>query len=343
MCSNESTMSRKPVGRAGFTLLEIIIAVAIIAIMAGALTPLVYRQLESAREDGTRKELDALGRLPTETEGLVALAIDPGVGNWDGPYVGGRQADPATELGEDAWHNAYLYDVNPTTSPAGAADVVIASGGTDRAVTAGSVGGTWTIDGATDDLLVLLVTGPTDRAKTLICKTEMAALADAGRNYFRDHMAFPVTTGDLAGSYLDPGLSGTAFVDPWLMNYELTIDNGGANPPDWIVRSYGPNRIDDAGLGDDLTQVVGSVPPGRDTTLYKLEIAQGVLNQATGQVLSGDWAGTDRAALNLAVTFTTDGWGRDFLVNVNSRTIYSAGPDGDGTTTDDNVPVGMGS
>ncbi len=340
-------------GRDGFTLLEIIIAVAIIAVMAGALTPLVYRQLEAAREESTRKELDTLrggllefyedtGRMPTEAEGLVALATDPGVTGWQGPYVSGRSTDPATELGEDAWHNAYVYDVDPTTSPAGAADAIVASGGTDQTVTAGTVGGTWTIGGANDDLLAVTVTGPTDRGKTLDCQSEMELLAAAGRSYFRDHAAFPATGADLLGTYLDPGLGGTTFVDPWLMNYELSVDNTGANPPDWIVRSYGPNQTDEAGSGDDLTLVVSSVPPGRDTTRYKLEIAQGVLNEAPSQALTGAWSTTDRAALNLAVTFDTDGWGREFLVNVASRTIYSAGPDGDGTTTSDNIPTGMG-
>ncbi len=46
-----NTTHRKIRNHAGFTLIEIIVAVAIVAVMAGAITPLVFRQLVQARED----------------------------------------------------------------------------------------------------------------------------------------------------------------------------------------------------------------------------------------------------------------------------------------------------
>ena len=46
--------------RSGFTLLEVIIAIAIIGIMLGAVAPMAHRQLVAAREDATRRELDRL-------------------------------------------------------------------------------------------------------------------------------------------------------------------------------------------------------------------------------------------------------------------------------------------
>ena len=90
--------------RSGFTLIEIVIAVAILAIMAGSIAPFVFREIERAREEATLLELAALregmlefyddtGRFPTEGEGLLALVTDPTVGGWSGPYVGGEAGD----------------------------------------------------------------------------------------------------------------------------------------------------------------------------------------------------------------------------------------------------------
>ena len=341
------------VGRDGFTLLEIVIAVAIIAVMAGAAAPLVFRQLEAAREDATRGELDALrggllefyedtGRLPTEAEGLTALAVDPGVAGWSGPYVGAQGNDPVAGITRDAWQQDYFYDLAPTTSPAGAADAIVASAGTDRALTIGSVGGTWNTTATADDLLALAVIGPVDRTKLRECEAELAALAAAGQQYFADRAAFPAGTADLAGSYLDAGLNNAAFSDPWRNNYSLVINHGGTNPPNWIVRSRGPNRIDESGGGDDLTIVVTSEVAGRGTTLDRVRVAQSVLNGAPALALTGNWTGSDRAALGLAAPYDVDGWGRAIQINAASRTVYSAGPDGNAATTADNIPIGMG-
>ena len=339
--------------REGFTLLEIVIAVAIVAVMAGALAPLVFRQLESAREEATVNELEALrgallefytdtGRLPTEAEGLAALVTDPGVAGWDGPYLGDGHPDQETEVSQDAWYTDYLYDLAPNTSPAATADAVIASAGTDGNVTTGAVGGTWDLTTAADDLVTVVVTASLDRDSRRGCETELAALGAAARRYFADRAAFPPAVGDLAGTYLEPGLGNDAFTDPWHTAYVATIDWSGANPPDWVVRSFGPNRTDQAGGGDDLVLVVGSEIPGRDTTLYRAQIAQTVLNGAPSVVLSGNWAGGDRVALGLSGVFDTDGWGRPFQINATSRSIYSAGADGNAATTTDNIPAGMG-
>ena len=46
--------------RTGFTLMEIVIALAILALLAGTLTPLVYRQIQQAHEEATLAELAAI-------------------------------------------------------------------------------------------------------------------------------------------------------------------------------------------------------------------------------------------------------------------------------------------
>ncbi len=347
------TRTRQTRGDDGFTLVEVIIAVAIVAIIAGAVTPMAFRELVRAREDATRLELAGVqrglldfyedtGRFPTESEGLAALLGDPGVSGWAGPYLGGGTGTPLTEATTDAWENAYFYDVAPTTTPAGAADVVVASAGVDQQVTCGAVGGSWDVSGSTDDLLTLVAVGPVNRAKSEECRRELTALADAARRYFEDHAAFPTTAGDLTDAYLDAGIGGDALTDPWRRPYALLVDDTGANPPDFIARSWGPDRSDDDGGDDDISLNVSSLPPARKSTLYRLEIAQTALNQAPTLVLTGNWPAVDRLALNLDDGFVNDGWGRPFGINAASRTVYSAGADGDAATTGDNLPAGIG-
>jgi len=204
---------RKPIAvkapdRVGFTLIEVVVAVAIVAIMAAAITPLAYREITRAREEATLDELAALrngllefyedtGRFPSEAEGLGALLTDPGANGWQGPYVGGGNGLPLVEATTDAWGDPYLYDLRPTTVPAGAADLIVASGGIDGAVTFGSVGGTWTVGGAGDDLLALVAVGPVNRGKLEDCETELKAIAEAARRYFEDRAAFPNDASDL--------------------------------------------------------------------------------------------------------------------------------------------------
>jgi general secretion pathway protein G len=339
--------------RAGFTLIEIVVAVAIVAIMAGAVAPLAYREMTRAREEATLRELAALqqgllefyedtGRFPTEGEGLAALLADPGANGWQGPYVGGGQGVPLVEATTDAWNAVYVYDVAPTTTPAGAADALIASGGIDQAITFGALGGIWNVAGNGEDLLSLVAAGPVNRDKLESCQDELKAIAEAARRYFEDRAAFPTTAGDLADAYLDVGIDGEAVTDPWRRAYVLIVDNTGANPPDFIARSWGPDRANDNGGDDDISLNVSSLPPARKTTMYRLEIAQSALNLDSGLGLTGNWPLIDRPALNLATAFDTDGWGRPFAVNAASRTVYSAGADGNAATTGDNLPTGVG-
>ncbi len=150
----------------------------------------------------------------------------------------------------------------------------------------------------------------------------------------------PAAPVDLAGAYLDAGYQNAALIDGWNTAYRFVLVGG--TSPSLRVISSGPDRQDDAGGDDDLVVTVSSVPPGRETSLQELAIAQAALNGQPGLVLAGAWAGGIRASLGLAAAFDADGWARSYQVNVASRTIYSAGPDGNAVTVVDNLPAGVG-
>ena len=339
-------------GRGGFTLIEIIIAVAIVAILAGTIAPMAFKEIIKTREEATIKELQNLntallefyedtGRFPAEDEGLAALIADPGINGWQGPYVGGDRSDPLTEVTTDSFDETYIYDLDPDTNPAGVADLILVSSGADHVLTFGRLNNTWTLAADGDDLLNLVSAGPVNRDKHQLCEDELRVIGEAASRYFVDHAAFPTGAGDLTDNYLDAGIGGENFIDPWNTTYVLAQTGGGGSPLVFLARSFGPNRSNDEGGGDDLTLNVSSVPPGRKATLYKLEIAQTVLNSNGSLVLSGVWE-TDLLALGLDTSFGADGWGQALQINVTSRTVFSVGPDGNASVVSDNLPVGVG-
>lgn len=106
----------------GFTLLEILVVVAIVGLLIGLVAPAALRQLGGARLSVARQSIERLGGVldlykldvgsyPTSEQGLQALvARPPDVQNWNGPYVRGDQVPL------DPWNHPFVYR-NPSDRP----------------------------------------------------------------------------------------------------------------------------------------------------------------------------------------------------------------------------------
>jgi general secretion pathway protein G len=99
----------------GFTLVEMLVVLAIIALVTTLVAPQILRYLGSARADAAQAQIRSIGSAlelyfidvgayPTNEEGLPALAVAPASAtHWNGPYL--RGADKLT----DPWGEAYVY------------------------------------------------------------------------------------------------------------------------------------------------------------------------------------------------------------------------------------------
>lgn len=97
--------------RAGFTLVELLVVLVILGLLAGLVAPRVMSQLEGAKVDAARAQIDKLsaeldiyrlnnGSYPERLEHL--LEAPPGAPNWKGPYV-------KTSSLTDPWGEPYRY------------------------------------------------------------------------------------------------------------------------------------------------------------------------------------------------------------------------------------------
>jgi general secretion pathway protein G len=99
---------------AGFTLLELLVVVAIIGMLVGYVGPRYFKQIGKSQVTVARDQFHAFGqaldhyrldtgRYPTTEQGLSALMVKPANElKWNGPYL---QKDPPL----DPWNNPYVY------------------------------------------------------------------------------------------------------------------------------------------------------------------------------------------------------------------------------------------
>ena len=104
----------------GFTLIEMMIVVAIMAIMSAMLAPTLFNQVSKAEKARTASDIRQIEsalkfyrldnyRYPTQSQGLQALITAPSgseATSWNGPYL--------ETVPKDAWKQDYRY-ANPGT------------------------------------------------------------------------------------------------------------------------------------------------------------------------------------------------------------------------------------
>lgn len=98
----------------GFTLLELLVVVAIIGLLVAYVGPKYFTQVGKSEVTAARAQIDAfekaldhyrldVGRYPTTEQGLGALLTAPsGTPKWGGPYL-------AKTVPTDPWGHAYVY------------------------------------------------------------------------------------------------------------------------------------------------------------------------------------------------------------------------------------------
>ncbi|MGC1498095.1 MAG: type II secretion system protein GspG [Sulfitobacter sp.] len=100
--------------QSGITILEVLIVLAIIAMIAAVVGPRLIGYLGRAKSETASLQIDQIGnalqlfyidtgRYPTDAEGLnVLVNAPPGDGSWQGPYL--EKEDGLT----DPWNRAYI-------------------------------------------------------------------------------------------------------------------------------------------------------------------------------------------------------------------------------------------
>ena len=101
--------------QAGFSLVEMLVVLAIVGLLVGLVGPRVLGYLADSKVKTARIQIDSTAaaldlfyldssRYPTTSEGLNALVQKPGsASTWNGPYMKGGQVP------KDPWGNPYIY------------------------------------------------------------------------------------------------------------------------------------------------------------------------------------------------------------------------------------------
>lgn len=145
---------------AGFTLLELIIAISIMAIIAGAAVPVATMAINSKKARATADELEGLQLAASEyfrdTDELPSAIADletapSGVTGWNGPYLQRYSIDPLSGLSQ--------YSVDGFSQP-----YRVSASGSVLTISSAALGGT---HGDSNDIAVTVDVTPIRRESTL--------------------------------------------------------------------------------------------------------------------------------------------------------------------------------
>jgi type II secretory pathway pseudopilin PulG len=148
--SYQPSVPKQASSTTGFTVLEIVMVIAIMGVLAGAITPVALRLTQSKKESTTREELETLkkaiigapestqwgkeatfgylgdmGSLPPGLQdlyikgaGVPSFAFNSTLGigaGWRGPYVGKKGYTSVADFLQDPYGNNYAYSTTVTT------------------------------------------------------------------------------------------------------------------------------------------------------------------------------------------------------------------------------------
>jgi general secretion pathway protein G len=237
-----------PTGRAtaGFTLIEVIVVIAVLAILAGAMAPLIAAKVDQARRFATEDQLQAISdalrayqrdvdAFPPDTgnpvNDLGELQADTlGLTGWRGPYLTAQWS--AGDYAQDAWGGPITY-----AYVGGAPTAVLTSPGPDQ------------VAGNADDIALTVVQDYESVERRVNDTYERLKLV-AGDVYGTNPTKAPAT-------YTIPAAWQT---DAWGNNliYHYSSDESA------VVYSAGPDGTPGAGgpSGDDVYFAMVWSPPG---------------------------------------------------------------------------------
>jgi general secretion pathway protein G len=220
----------------GFTLLEVIVVLAIISIFAGVVGTVIGTTVQNSEIDASEDRMKAVteallsyyadtDRFPEATgDGeydLAGLARDPGVFGWRGPYI--TSGFEGNDFAKDAWKRSFEYDCKP-----GGSTCTIRSSGPDG------------IPENADDMAITVDGTAVYGRKIRRVRCELEVVKLAAQSYAADHGGnYP----DGIRALFDGGyLSDESYRrDEWLVEYRAEGNQ---------FVSLGPDRS--PGGGDDI-------------------------------------------------------------------------------------------
>jgi general secretion pathway protein G len=220
----------------GFTLLEVIVVLAIISIFAGIVGTVIGTTVLNTEIRASEEKMETLteallsfyadtDRFPTATGvssvDLTVLVNRRNVRGWNGPYISSGFGD--NDFMKDAWKRDLLYSHSP-----GTAVCTLTSNGPDG------------VPGTDDDMRLLIDATAVYRRKVDRVRRELEVLKAAAQAYATANGG---TYPDGIGSLFDGGhlSDGSYRRDEWLVEYQT--ENG-------QFISYGPDGV--PGGGDDI-------------------------------------------------------------------------------------------